>query len=980
MKSSEPIAPQKTQDEVRAKKFRGVPLRLVLVLPFALQVFGAVGLVGYFSFRNGQQVVNNLASQLMDKNNNLVKQHLDSYLTTPHQINQSNIDAIELGILKLSDFKQLGHHFWKQMRLFNVDYINYANAQGEFIGVERKEGDRLVINEILKSSLKEMAVYTTDDKGNRAQKATTIPDQLPTQEEDWYADAVKASRPVWSDIYQWQDRPDIISISLSYPIYDNSRQLIGVIGNDLRLSGISSFLQNLKISTSGKIFIIERNGALVATSGRETPFTIVNGQAKRLNLQKSSDPQTQDVATYLLQRFNNFQAIQDEQKLDFQLQGDRQFVRITPWKDKFGLDWLVVTVVPESDFMAEINANTYTTILLCLLALAIAIGLGLITSRWIARPILRLGKSAAEIAKGDFDQQVDIKGINELSVLSRSFNEMAQQLQASFANLASSNQKLDKANQELEQSNQQLETRVEQRTAELQQAKELAEQANKAKSEFLANMSHELRTPLNAILGFSQLMNREISLTKEQKDNIRIINRSGEHLLSLINDVLDLAKIESGRMILYPSDFDLYAVLDLIEEMLGQRAEAKGLNFAIEYSNDLPQYINTDEKKLRQVLINLISNAIKFTDTGSVILRVTSSQSLSAGRNVRFDADIGDLSVKSIDLVQAQGQAQGTAPTISTDSNLQPIYFEVEDTGAGIAPEEMDSLFAAFVQTETGKQSQQGTGLGLPITKKFVELMGGAIAVSSQLGKGSTFKFNIQVQLSESNKISKQKPTHRVIGLAPGQQQYRILVVDDRVENRQLLLKLLRPIGFAVEEASNGKEALEIWQAWQPQLIWMDMRMPVMNGYETTQQIKTHLQGQATVIIALTASTLEEEKAVVLAAGCDDFVRKPFREEIIFEKMAQYLGVHYIYQEIPSESEVELGNLERLHASDLAIMPEQWLRDLLEAATLTDEQLISQLLLQIPESQHDLAKAVQQEVDNFDFDRLMSLAQEAINL
>jgi signal transduction histidine kinase/CheY-like chemotaxis protein len=592
------------------------------------------------------------------------------------------------------------------------------------------------------------------------------------------------------------------------------------------------------------------------------------------------------------------------------------------------LDWLVITTIPKSDFMGQIDANTHITIMLCLGALLVAILLGLIISYWITQPILNLGKAS-----------VAATGIVELEVLSNSFNEMAEQLQTSFANLASTNEELDSINQELE-------IRVECRTAELEQAKNSAESANRSKSEFLANMSHELRTPLNAILGFSQLMSREPSLNSEQKENLRIINRSGEHLLSLINDVLDLAKIESGKTTLHTTDFDLYELLDLIAEMLALKAESKGLQLIIERDRNLSRYIHTDDKKLRQVLINLLGNGIKFTHQGTVTLRV-----------------------------REQPENEQNQP-----DNTLVIAFEIEDTGVGIAPEEIDSLFLVFTQTEAGRQSQEGTGLGLPISKKFVELMGGQIIVSSQLGKGTVFKFDIQAQVAESFQLTGQKSTQRVMGLQPQQQEYRILVVDDRPANRQLLLKLLRPIGFQVQEAANGQEAVEIWQIWQPHLIWMDMRMPVMNGYEATQQIKAHLQGQATVIIALTASTLESEKAVVLSAGCDDFVRKPFREEVIFEKMSQFLGVQYLYENFDPQEQGEIVSWSKLTVEALALMPDEWLAELSEAAALIDEQLIGQLLTQIPLEQQSLAQAIQQEVADFNFDRLINLAQSAVNL
>ncbi|MDP8965323.1 MAG: PAS domain S-box protein [Cyanobacteriota bacterium] len=486
-------------------------------------------------------------------------------------------------------------------------------------------------------------------------------------------------------------------------------------------------------------------------------------------------------------------------------------------------------------------------------------------------------------------------------------------------------------------------------------AKEAAEAANRSKSAFLANMSHELRTPLNAILGFSQLMAHSSSLTQDQQENLGIISRSGEHLLALINDVLEMSKIEAGRTTLYQQSFNLYRLLDYLEEMLQLKAKSKGLQLTFERTPDLPQYVKTDESKLRQVLFNLLGNAIKFTQAGSVTLRVKPG-----------NGDKEELS-KNISL-----SPQSPFPTPYS------LIFEVEDTGPGIAPEELSILFDAFVQTETGRNSQQGTGLGLAISRQFVKMMGGDITVSTRLGEGTIFTFDVQVGLAEVTEIQTEQPSQRPIALAPNQPKYRILVVEDTQENRQLLVKLLELFNFEVREAVNGQEAIALWECWHPHLIWMDMRMPVMDGYEATRHIKAQPKGRDTVIIALTASAFEEERTVALSAGCDDFVRKPLQEAVIFEKMAQYLGVSYVYeQSIQSSSQQNATSPGVLTRETLAAMPAEWVTQLNEAATQVDGELISQLIAQIPQEQVDLANGLTDLVNNYRFDRIIALTQIA---
>ncbi|MEM8638150.1 MAG: ATP-binding protein [Cyanobacteria bacterium P01_G01_bin.54] len=487
-----------------------------------------------------------------------------------------------------------------------------------------------------------------------------------------------------------------------------------------------------------------------------------------------------------------------------------------------------------------------------------------------------------------------------------------------------------------------LELRVQERTAELAVAKEKAEIANKAKSTFLANMSHELRSPLNAILGFAQLMARSNDLTPEQFDNVTVINRSGEYLLSLINHVLDLSKIEAGKTTLNPKSFDLYRLLDEIEDLFHLRAESKQLQLLFNRWDNLPRYIKTDEVKLRQVLINLLNNALKFTHEGGIVVSVTASEQ------------------------------------VASNPCHQELLFTVEDTGVGIAPEEQEYLFEAFSQTQSGLNSQEGTGLGLPISREFVRLMAGDMTVSSRLNVGSIFTFSIQVQLVELQSIEQAPTRKRVIGLAAGQATYRILVVDDKDSNRLLLMKLLAPLGFEVREASQGQEALEIWQDWDPHLIWMDMRMPIMDGYEATQRIKGSVKGNATAVIALTASVLEEEKAIVLDAGCDDFVRKPFREATIFDTMAKHLGVEYIYEDIDIANSAN-GTAQSLSPEQFQLMSQTWQQALYQAAIDLDEERLHELIDEIPAPHEAFKTVLTSRVNSYRTDQITAILEDLLS-
>jgi two-component system sensor histidine kinase/response regulator len=492
----------------------------------------------------------------------------------------------------------------------------------------------------------------------------------------------------------------------------------------------------------------------------------------------------------------------------------------------------------------------------------------------------------------------------------------------------------------LERRNRALEAKIGERTVQLAEkvqeltaseerahASELkALEASHAKSTFLSNMSHELRTPLTAILGFVQLVARDKTLSEAHQNRLSIVLRSGEHLLALINDVLSLAKIEAGRMTLNERAFDLHELLGSVEDMLRGRAKGTDVELVFDRGESVPRYVVGDEGKLRQILINLIGNSMKFTERGHVTLRVRWEDRRAA--------------------------------------------FEVEDTGKGIAADELANLFETFVQTESGRQAKEGTGLGLAICRNFVRLMGGDIEVTSEVGKGSTFWF--EIDLPEASAAESGPSVPPLAHLERGQ-EFRVLVVDDNAESRALFGDLLRSAGYEVREASDGKAGVDAWLEWRPHLVCMDIRMPVMDGYAATRRIR-ELEGgaRATAIIGLTASAFKHERDAILAAGCDDFVSKPFRDAEALEKIAEHLGAKYVYEDAAAPpAPAPAVTVERL-----AAVPHDVIARLKEAAVRGSVQAASLAIEEVRARDAALADGLAGLVANLALDELLRLVEQ----
>jgi signal transduction histidine kinase/class 3 adenylate cyclase/ActR/RegA family two-component response regulator len=903
-----------------------VPLRVIVVVPFIIQISATVGLVGWLSFRNGQQSVDDVTSKLRSAVSDQVQNRLTSYIEAPQLVNQLNANAIELGQLNLQNTQHRELHFVKQMLSFApVGHTYIGTKEGDFFGVRRNIDGKLNISLKNESTSGNLIYYDTNKQGNSAGIVQVAP-QFDPRVRPWYQAAVKAGKPTWSQIYH-SFATKALSITAAQPIYDAQKNFLGVLGSDLIFAQLNEFLHSLKIGKSGQVFIMERDGMLVSTSTRDPVFLIQGEKIERIKASLTQNDLIAKTAKHLEQHFGNLSQINNSQQLNFEIEGARQFLQVTPLRDDRGLDWLIVVVVPEADFMDRIHANTQTTIWLCLTALFIATVVGLITSHWIVKPILQLKDAAIALAGGKFEQNVNLGHSYELNVLSSAFNSMAGQLQESFTNLETKN-------------------------AELQRLDQL-------KDEFLANTSHELRTPLNGIIGIAESLidGATGNLPEKTNYNLAMMASSGRRLSTLINDILDFSKLKHKNIELQIKPVGMREITELVFALSQPLIAKKKLKLINAISFNVP-LVDADENRVQQILHNLIGNAIKFTEEGKVVVlatvvedkleitvsdtgigipenqhqRIFESFEQADGSTTRAYNGTGLGLAIAKQLVELHGGEIWVESSVGKGSEFSftlplskqesiaiatlhnPSLITLDFSGSRGHPSQLElkQRSSALVQIKSGDQLEVCTLSEQQIFSSKEKSLLSRRYTNGQ--RNSRFQTQlVAVNASSFQPVNLDKPQNlptligskKITSLTNnevsdvtqdyGNGKFKILIVDDEPVNLQVLVNHLSLENYSITQASNGFEALAIIEnGFQPDLILLDVMMPRMTGYEVARKLRKTFLPSELPIVMLTAKNQVADLVEGFNSGANDYLTKPFSKNELLARIKTHLRLSNI--------------------------------------------------------------------------------------
>jgi len=714
-----------------SKIFSNISLRTLLVVLFVIQISTAVTLTGYLSYVNGQKAVNDLATQLQNELAGRIHQHLHAYLETPHLLNKNHLAAIQLGMVQLNDSLMLGHFFWKQLQVFeSVSTIYFGNEQGGII-VARRQDSGFTIEETKDFTAGDLFIYQVDKEGNRSNLLKTEA-SFDSRVRPWYQSAVKAGNAVWTEMFSIYARQEL-GIAACLPIYEeknNIRELKGVLTTQLVVSQVNEFLESLQIGKTGKTFIIERSGSIVASSTKENPFTIdkKTNVMKRMTASESSIPLISHTAKHIYAKFSDLRNIDTAKQFTFQLDGQRQYLHVSPLNDKHGLDWLIVVAVPEADFMERINANTRMTIALSLTALVLATLIGILTAHWIIKPILNLTHAAYRLANGRWEEILPVDRKDELGVLANSFNRMAAQLQESFHTLENKSSEIQHLNSDLEQ-------RVLQRTADLNaKIQELVQTRNELlQSEKMASLGR-------LVAGFAHEINTPIGVAVGAASTLQEIARS-------VLKMFEQEEVDEEELLTTIESLEEAADLTLSNLRRATRLVSSFKRTAVDQSSEVLRLFNVKET------VEDVNNSLhnKFKHTQIKIMIDCPESLLVFGLPGILDQVLTNLMMNSFHHGFDDGHSPGTI-TISISKMEPNLHIEYVDTGKGMNQEVLEKIFEPFFTTRRGRG---GSGLGMYLCYNLVtSQLRGTISCQSAPGQGVRFFIDYPIKQDTKREIS----------------------------------------------------------------------------------------------------------------------------------------------------------------------------------------------------------------------------------